>query len=146
MDNMSGLEIPTNPVELAAIVAESSTSQSFEIMPKDERALEELELGAEMLGFLNQEYFVQAHRGMIMPADFVSSERFTFKNLAGVTLEGKLVTYSKVHIGRIIGAGAVRAFCLAFESATLLPYFDTVPEDRLVHVPVLAVSSIEQTN
>lgn len=142
---MSDLDMPNTPVELASIVAEESISQSFEISDQEVHQLASLEYGAEELGFLRRNYFVEAHRGVILPADCVSGERLTFINLMGVTLEGRFLTYSKVHIGRLAGGNAVRAVCMAFESATLLPFFDTVPDDQLVHVPVLSVAAIEPT-
>jgi len=38
----------------------------------------------------------------------------------------------------------IDAVCLAFYNTLLLPFFERVPEDHLLHVPVLAVDSMQQ--
>ncbi len=142
---MSFFEIPATPVELASPIAESSSSQVFDMTDQDILQLAFLEHSAEALGFLRKSYFIEAYRGVILPADLSGADRITYVNLMGLAFEGRFLTYSKVHIGRLAGVGAVRAVCMAFESATLLPFFDTVSEDQLVHVPVLAVETIATT-
>jgi hypothetical protein len=60
----------------------------------------------------------------------------------GLSSEGTFISYSRVVIGRIVGANAVRALCLSFDNVTLLPFFDSLRDDHLLHVPALAVSSM----
>lgn len=138
--------MPTNPAELASLRAEASIASSFELTPEDELLLAELDHGAESLGFHNQTYFVEAFRGLVVPASFEAADRVTYVNFMGITLEGRFATFSKVHIGTIVGAGAVRAVCLTFTDVTLLPYFDTLAEDDLLHVPVLSVAQMSKTS
>lgn len=138
--------MPKDPVELARERAQDA-SYGFEMTSADLHALAELEAGAEMLGFLHQRYFVEANRGMIFPQTLEREAQVSYTSLPdGVTFEGTLFTYSKVHIGQIIGRGAVRALCLTFEDVILLPYFDKIDDDKLLHVPVLAVNTASQTS
>jgi len=136
---------PNNPAELAEIRAQQSTSQSFDMTTADEHLLAELEHGADELGFIGRDYFVEATRALILPSSFEASEPVTHHSFFGLTFEGTFATYGKVHIGRIVGAGAVRAICLAFPRATLLPHFATLEPGDILYVPALAVASIEFT-
>ncbi len=137
--------VPSNPAVFAETRAEQATSTAFAIAAADERMLAELDYGAEALGFIDQNYFVQSARAMILPKSFEADQQVSCTDFFGLTFEGRFATYARVHIGRIIGAGAVRAVCLTFTRTTLLPYFDKLPDDRLLLVPVLAITSIEQT-
>lgn len=143
---MTGFNTPSNPVELASIRAEESMSQEFGMSDHDQHLLAELDFGADQLGFHDQNYFVQAFSAFVLPASFEADEPLRYHNFTGLTLEGRFATFSKIHIGRIVGVGAVRAVCLTFKDVTLLPYFDTLPESDLLHVPVLAVSEISATS
>jgi hypothetical protein len=143
---MTGFNTPSNPVELASIRAEASVSQAFGMSSSDERLLAELDFGADQLGFHNQNYFVQTFSAFAVPVAFEAGEPLRYHSFMGLALEGRFATFSKIHIGRIVGAGAVRAVCLTFTDVTLLPYFDTLPESDLLHVPVLAVSEISATS
>lgn len=139
--------MPQTPVELASTRAEASVATGFDLTAADEQLVTELEFYADELGFLKQTYFVVAHRGFLVPNIIPSDEPHTRVDfIDGITFEGRFITYSKVHIGKVIGGNAVRAVCLAFDSALLLPYFDRMEEDKLLHVPVLAVSSIAQSD
>ncbi len=144
--NMNNFELPSNPAQLAETIATENFSDSMEISDLDHRLLTELEVGAEALGFLNKDYFVESGRALILPASFQSDEPVLYTSFFGLSFEGRFATYAKVHIGRIIGGSAVRAVCLAFTDVTLLPYFETVPDNELVFVPVLAINSMEQTS
>ena len=142
---MSFPDIPGDPAELAALRAEQYTTTCFEVMDDASKLLADLEHGAEELGFLDGSFFVEAHRGLIIPADTENKNYTTYHNFSGITFEGTFGTYGIVHIGRIIGAGAVRALCLVFLSATLMPYFDPIDPCDILYVPVLAVSSMQRT-
>ena len=136
---------PSNPVELASIRAEQSTSDCFEMTQADEHLLRELDMAAEMLGFLDKQYFINSGRSMIIPKSFEATERVTYTNFFGLDFEGLFTCYSRVNIGRLVGGTSIRAVCMTFGQATLLPFFDPLPEDELLHVPVLAVNSITTT-
>ena len=73
-----------------------------------------------------------------MPVDLI--------NFFDLSFEGPFTSFSIVHVGKIVGACSVRALCLSFKEATLLPYFDNIPDDHFLHVPVLAVDNISRTN
>lgn len=136
--------IPQDPVELAEVRAEQLTSHNFEMSERDMREIAELEHAAELLGFQGEQFFVDAHIGYELPVSF--DKRSPVRHRVyddGLSFEGELVTYSRVHVGSIIGVGAVRAISLAFNNVTLLPYFSEIKADSLLYVPVLAVSRIE---
>lgn len=138
-------EIPQSPAELAQVRAEQNTSDSFEISPIDRQAIVELEYAAENLGFIGANYFVESDRALIIPASYDASQDVTYTNFYGLSFEGTFATYSKVHIGRVIGGQSVRAVCLAFSDALLLPFFDRLEKTDILYVPVLAVAGMEKT-
>ncbi len=136
---------PSNPVELASIRAEQSTSDSLIVTRADEFLLCELDEAAKMLGFLNTPYFISAGRGMIIPKSFEATEEIEYSSSFGLEFEGHFACYSKVHIGKLVGGTSVRAVCMTFDQAALFPFLDPIAEDELLHVPVLAVNSITST-
>lgn len=136
---------PNNPAELAEIRAQEPTGSDFDMSTADQHLLAELDHGAQELGFTGQTYFVEAARALVIPAAFEADQPVKYHSFFGLTFEGTFATYGKVHIGRIIGGGAVRAVCLAFPRATLLPYFDPLGDQDILYVPALAVASIERT-
>lgn len=144
--------MPGDPIELATLRAEQSvlaqTSDGFEFTTQHEQEITELEHGAEQLDFLGQNYYVDARTGFSVPASFDATKPTTFNRFdEGIMFSGELVTYSRLHIGRIVGANAVvRALCVTFDNVMLFPYFEKVEQDRLLHVPVLAVETISQTS
>jgi hypothetical protein len=142
---MSELELPTDPAALAAERAQLASATDFDIQLHDEFMLAELEHGAQQLGFMNQTYFVEAGRSVVLPSTLETGKSVKYVDIFGLTFEGKFAAYAKVHIGKIIGGQTVRAVCLMFDEATLLPYLDTLPEDQLLYVPALAVNSIQKT-
>lgn len=139
---------PVDPYELAAAPAEqlSLGGAEFTTDQIDRSHLISLSQLAEGMGFFGKQYFVSAYRSISIPASFEADQPVPIVDFADLTFAGEFVEYSKVHIGRIIGAGAVRALCLTFNEVTLLPYFDKTPDDHLLHVPVLAVNSIEEVS
>lgn len=147
---LSGDIVPGNPASLAATAAEAEMrwrrQDAFQITPQDEQVLAHLEKTAESLEFLDQQYFVETSRALAIPVAFEDGEEKRYGNFYGLSFEGILKSYSRVLIGRVIGAQSVRAWCLTFDEVTLLPFFDELPEDRLLHVPALAVDSISQTS
>lgn len=140
-----GFTPPTTPVELAELRAEQHVTAGFEMTVEDERLLAELDHAAEQLDFHGRNYFVETGRALITPASFDADSPVAGFDFFGLTFEGSFATYSKVHVGRILGGNSVRAVCLTFRSATLLPFCDQLEEGHLLHVPVLAVESIEAT-
>lgn len=139
-------EMPNNPIELAKIRAEQPRSDMFDMTLADERTLAELDYGASQLGFLDTQYFVDTNSAFELPAGFDANRPLNIvKYGEGLSFEGTFVTYSKVHIGRLVGGSAVRALCLAFDDVLMLPYFDRVDKSKLLHVPVLAVESINSS-
>jgi hypothetical protein len=136
--------VPPDPAALAEIRAEQAVSSAFEVSSIDHHMLAELDHGAELLGFINQSYFVQSFRALVLPSSFEAGEPVPCNDFFGLTFEGRFATYAKVCIGRIIGANAVRAVCLTFSDTTLLPTFEELPDDKLLFVPALAITSMEQ--
>lgn len=142
---MYGFEqMPGNPADLAAVQAEESalTMVEFEITRADQQALLALDHVASELKFIGQKYFVESRRSLSIPVSFEADEDVSHINFMDLTFEGTFACYSKVVVGRILGHHSVRALCLTFHEVTLLPFFDGLPDDHLLHVPVLAVATI----
>lgn len=137
-----------NPVEIALPVAEelivNGRLDEFEHTEYEARRLAELERIAIDLRFVDQQYFVSSGRSFLIPASFEADEDIDSVHFDSLTFSGEFVTYSTVRIGRLIGRSAVRALCLTFDKVTLLPYFDEVPADQLLHVPAFAVTDIDK--
>lgn len=142
MENLE--KLPPDPVSLAAPTAETIVIPEINMsLPRKEQLkFLGLDAVADSLGFVGQKYFVESRRSLSIPASFEAQKPVELIDFMGLTFEGKFVTYSQVTVGKIIGAHSVRALCLSFDDVTLLPYFDHLPEDHLLHVPVLAVESI----
>lgn len=120
------------------------TRSDFDNSEDEQRILAELDRLTEineMAGI----YFTQAGRALAIPVSFESDEVVDYIRFNLLTFEGKLATYSIVKIGKIIGATSVRALCLTFVDVTLLPFFDKLPGDKLLHVPALAVDSMSRS-
>lgn len=139
---MSLVDLPANPVELASIRAEQSTSQGFDMLVDEVRIIAELDHEADRLGFIDQRYFADSFRGFVIPGSFDADEIVSYTSIFGFQFEGDFRCFSKVHIGRLVGNQAVRAICMTFTGALILPTFERLEETELLHVPVLAVSSI----
>ncbi|MCA9347053.1 hypothetical protein KC930_00530 [Candidatus Saccharibacteria bacterium] len=135
-------EMPRDPVELAKRRAETVSHDSFEHTAEDERMLAELDYAASELGFIGQTYYVDTNRTLIIPASFDEDSRVSYFDLYDGAFEARLVTFARISIGRLIGGTSIRALCLGFSSALLLPFFETTPETDLVFAPVLAVNSM----
>lgn len=142
---MAEFFLPKDPVELAAQRAEQLTGQDFGITEADEKLLAELDFEATGLGFLGTRYFFSAHVGFQIPVSFDLRDNVTYTKFGdGLSAEAVLATHAKVHIGRIIGGGAVRAVCLCFSEGIVLNRFTEIPDDQLLYVPVLAVREISE--
>lgn len=135
----------TNPAELALPFVDTiDTRSQLNIGEEEERLLVELDHLTD-LADMHGMYFTQAGRALAIPVSFEADEHTTYVSFNSLTFEGRLATYSVVKIGRILGSTSVRALCLSFNEVTLLPFFDTLPEDQLLHVPALAIDSMSRT-
>jgi hypothetical protein len=135
------------PASWAVVEAELAFFQGdeFRKQPEDEKVLTKLGRDARDLEFEDQQYFVETSRALAIPASFEADSPVGYGNFFRLSFEGRFKCYSKVMIGRIIGAGSVRAFCLTFDDVLMLPGFDRLPDDRLLHVPILAVDVMDKT-
>ena len=125
-------------------LARTGKLDEFAISGTEERVLGELDHFAEQLGFLDKTYFVDSGRSVLLPAAFAAHQPLSVTHFDGLSFSGELKTHSTVRLGSIVGHRAIRALCLTFNNVTLLPYFDRVPEDLLLHVPAFAVSDMQQ--
>jgi hypothetical protein len=143
----NSFEAPQDPVELANLRVQQTSAivDDFEITPEDERILAELDFAADSLGFIGRPYYLSAARGFVLPKEFDPSEPVTYHSIFDVMAEGAFATYSKLRIGKLVGVGTVRAFCLTFDEALILPYFAQLEPDEMLLVPVLAVGTILPT-
>lgn len=142
-----GISMP-NPAEIALPVAEELTMNGhlneFASNSYEERKLAELERIAMDLNMIDQSYFVNSGRSFLIPVSFDADDDIETVQFENLSFEGEFVTYSTVRIGRLIGRGAIRSLCLTFDHVTLLPYFDHIPSDQLLHVPAFAVFDIDK--
>lgn len=140
--------IMPNPAELAIPVAEDLAMhghlEEFENNDYEMRSIVELEKKAIDLNMINKPYFVTSGRSFLLPVSFEAAEDIEAVQFPQLNFEGTFVTYSTVRIGRMIGKGAIRSLCLTFDKVTLLPYFDGIPDDQLLHVPAYAVFDIDK--
>ncbi len=136
--------INIDPVNLAKSYVTRLAGNSMEDTITESNILVELDMICEMANF-NGQYFTQVNQAMALPVSFKADEKVSYVKFNSLMFEGKFVTYSIVKIGRIIGASIVRALCLSFDDVTLLPFFDKLPNDMLLHVPVLAVDSMSRS-
>ena len=136
----------TNPVEVAELWAQSFRSRAGSTSEDEDSVLltildeqvEEYDAGGV--------YYVEAKRALSIPVTFSATEPVDIGDTSDVRFEGSFTTFSIVSVGKITGAHAVRALCLAFEAGVTLPHLQVVPFDHLLHIPVLAVESIERTS
>lgn len=140
---MSLLELPSNPIELAAPVAEKLSWKDGDELQNLYEQVAALDDSAEMMGFLGNGYFVQSARMLLMPDDFVEGEPMRYGDYYDLMFEGKFAAFSHVQVGKIIGARAVSAVCAIFEDVLVVPTFKRVPPGYHAYVPVLAVESID---
>ncbi len=131
-----------NPAELAKPFAEHVSSRTvFGTQPDEALLLAQLDtLATEIKAEGN--YFVQTGRALSIPAFFEKDEEVGLIDFYGLSFEGPFRTYSIIHVGKLVGQASVRALCLSFSEATLLPYLYSLPSDHILHVPVLAVEDI----
>lgn len=147
---MKGPELlPDNPFSLASIRAEEgalSFTESFEgpISAEEERRVIELDYAASSLGFIGKKYFIESRKSVSIPFRCEDPDNVSYLDCVNLAFEGSFTTYSQVMIGKILGAHTVRALCMAFHDVTMLTYHESLPDDHLLHVPVLAVESINQ--
>jgi hypothetical protein len=137
--------LPPTPKEIAIPHAEQFSRPDYDHSQDDARILEELEQMAYHLGFLGQRYFVDGTRSFVIPADTDDAD-VTYASYYGTMFEGELISYSRISIGRLVGHGAVRALCLTFDKALLLPTFEETQPSELLHIPAFAIDSIARVN
>ncbi len=119
--------------------------ESFDKSIEEQKVLAELDSISEKCHFSNQKYFVNVNLAFSIPVSFSADDKVSFLRFESLCFEAKFVTYSVVRIGRILTERAVRALCVSFDDSILLPYFDNLPADHLLHVPVLAVDNMLAT-
>ena len=143
-----GETLRLDPASLAERAAQRVFYQpdDFERHPDDEEILGQLDKAATDLDLIDRSFWVETTRGISLPVDFESDEEVRMIDFYKLSFEGLFACYSKVKVGRIIGGNSVRALCLTFYEATLLPYMEHLPERHLLYVPVHAVDYIDTTD
>ena len=145
---MSGEILAANPASAAGAEALQIFNQRdhYERATEDETILRDLDHRAEALDFIDHSYWVVANRAISIPVSFEEDQPVSVISFNRTSFEGRFVCYSKVAIGRIVGARTIHALCLSFDEATLMPYMDKLPEDHLLYVPVAAVDEIDMND
>jgi hypothetical protein len=147
---MSEIHVPRDPAEFGQHFAEefffSGVLDEFDGDQRGiDRRLVEIDRMADSLAFLGQAYFVESGRALSVPVSInPGNGAVSHWQFEGLTFRGDLETFSAVKIGRLIGGNAIRAFCLTFNNVTLLPGFDHLPDDHLLHVPAYAVRDMSR--
>jgi hypothetical protein len=135
-----------NPAEIARPFAESFRMNSeFDHDFHKKITLPYLDKFADDLGLLGKTYFIETNKAYSIPATFEADEEVRFINFGKLSFEGPMDTHSVIQIGKL-GGYSVRALCLSFSDALLLPHFDRIPDDHLLHAPVLAIEDATKTN
>ena len=93
-------------------------------------------------------YLTQSGRALSIP---ISAHDHDAKNVVyayyfnGLTFEGEFVSYSYVNITRTHEEISVSALCLVFDRVTLLPTFEEIGCNNLLHVPVADINDMSKT-
>ena len=142
-----------NPVELAlskshVISSAVYENQRLENNEDEERALAELDAVGNMLGFFGR-YFVESTQAFAIPASYEADKPVSVINFgSGLTFQGNLETHSVVKINSLhvtwLEKIDIRALCLRFDTVLMLPYFETLDEDRLLFVPVASIDDMRR--
>lgn len=133
-----------SPLDLARPIAEEVRINSdFDPAFHKENSLPYLDKVADDQNLFGV-YFVQTGRGISIPAAFDADEEVRVWDMNCLTFEGQFATHSLIQIGRLNDL-RVRALCLSFSEALLLPYFDEIPDEHILHVPVLAIDDMSRT-
>ena len=152
--NYIELEERSPPLD-PAILAENAALQVFHQPDVLERNLDvserliRLDQAAAAFRLTGQSYWVETSRALSIPYEFERDDEVKILNFFGLNFEGTFACYSKVMVGQILGrtgVNSVSALCLTFSETTLLPYMETIPDQHLLHVPVMAVNSIDRTS
>ena len=137
-----------NPLDLAKQMAEdlvvSGALDEFAFNDQESGGLVGLDHYAAEAGYLNQQYFVDSGRSILLPVTFEADEPLSTTQFQRLHFSGEFVTHSTVRLGRSLGGQSMRALCLTFNNVTLLPYMDTIPDDVLLHVPALAINNMDK--
>lgn len=142
----SSILIPPRPTELALPYVEKFTNGGFEHTVEEYALLAKLEKMSDALGFIGAKYTIEGGLGFEIPIDYENEKETLYKRYNGLFCVGRFLTYSKVSIGNFVGHGSVEALCLAFDSASIYrDEFYELSEESLLHIPVLAVDSIDRT-
>jgi len=140
---INSFETPRDPIELSRFRADAVSPQAFDHTTADDQLLAELDFAAGELDMHGKKYFVESSRAFLLPVKIDRDRGVSYTEFYGLTFEGVFTTYSRLSIGRLIGSpNTVRALCMAVGEATLLPYFDNIPDGSMLHIPVLAVNHI----
>lgn len=146
---MAGFEdlVPNfeNPAEVAAPFARSvGMNGDFDFSDEEEILLPHLDSVADETAMFGT-YFVTTSSAYSVPVTFDRDGPVVYKFFGKVTFEGPFVSHSLIRIGSI-GEASIRALCLNFSEALLVPNMERIPESHLLHVPVLAVDDISRTD
>lgn len=133
----------SNPAQLArALIGNRSISN---VLDKSS-FLKYLDEISDSNNFNDRTYSTQTSRALALPIDFDKNKPVKYIDFGDLMFEGRFICFSIIEIGKLIGIYTVKAVCIVFENALLIPYFETVPNDKLLHVPVLAVDSMTPTD
>lgn len=141
------LEIIKTPAELAkSYIGQLEDINDFENSLIEEKVLVELDDICTKAAINNQRYFTSTNKAFALPVSFSYSEKVSYQEFQRLDFEAVFVTYSIIKIGRLIDNRSVRALCVTFDDSLLLPYFDRLDDSHLLHVPVLAISEMVNTD
>ena len=140
------MEIPHNPVEIAAEIAlfrldDPSFGKDFQPTREEEIDIIWLDETADKAKLFGN-WCIDARLGFQIPKSFDADDETEYMRFDGLYFEGNFACYSRVAIG-VLDEHAVRAICMAFDKGLLvLPEFASIEDDHLLHIPVLAVQEM----
>lgn len=144
---MTEIDVPNfeNPAEVAAPFAQSiGLNPQFRFEIDEERLLPHLDSIADETDMFGM-YFVTTNSAFSVPVSWEKGEPVNTITFNKLDFEGPFVSYALIRMGKI-GNYTVRALCLSFSEAKLLPHLEDIPENHLLYVPVLAVDNIIRTD
>ena len=140
-----------NPAELALSRSEAVSNIDFrgpESILEEEQAVAELDVVSDIFGFSGR-YFVESAQAFALPLDYELDQPVSVSNYGdGLMFQGKFEAHSVVKINSLhvswLESMDINALCLMFDDVLMLPYFETLDEDRLLFVPAASIDDMQR--
>ena len=105
---------------------------------------------AMALGMFGKPWWIESGQGLAMPKEprfFLLEDILRHGTRADSELDfkGAFNGYSWLQLGKIVGPAyrRITGFCATFDKALIFSGMDPLDEDQILHVPILAVDTVE---